>query len=152
MPSPAQAASFQRDLTALLADEFRRLALAHGWGKKSARYKKERVKFFGTAVVQDFTTFWGSNASRLDAWQELCHFLGITIVPTSVTQAKKVLGGVYVNIVDLVDARRCGVKPRIFASAGELAAYIRKTGKIFPKARAKANPLLKQFLIVVFDE
>lgn len=56
----------------------------------------------------------------------------------------------YVNLVDLVDAKRRNLKPEIFSTAGALAAYIQDTGKIFPKARAKANPLLKQFLIVVF--
>lgn len=166
-------AGFQRDPTALLADEFRRLALARGWGKKSARYGTERVKFYGTAVVQDFARFWGDNDSRLQAWQELCHFLGVPDCPSSITQCKKVclsytlrrssqvfmaptldqtLKHTHVNLIDLVDARRRNVKPRIFSSRNELATYIRETGKIFPKGRAKANPLLKQFLVVVFGE
>ncbi|KAH9857489.1 hypothetical protein C2E23DRAFT_719498 [Lenzites betulinus] len=145
-------AGFQRDPTALLADEFRRLALARGWGKKSAQYKTERVKFYGTAVVQDFARFWGDNDSRLQAWQELCHFLGVPDCPSSITQCKKALKHTHVNLIDLVDARRRNVKPRIFSSRTALAIYIRETKKIFPKGRAKANPLLKQFLVVVFGE
>lgn len=163
---------FQRDPTAPLADEYRRFALARGWGKKSARYKKERVNFYGAAVLQDFTRFWGDNASRLDAWQELCHFLGVHECPASITQCKKVslvaqcvvatkslmppflqaLKHIHVNLVDLVDARRRNIKPKIFTSRSELASYIVETRKIFPKAKAKANPLLKQFLIVVFGD
>ncbi|KAI0823873.1 hypothetical protein BC628DRAFT_1420612 [Trametes gibbosa] len=143
---------FQRDPTAPLADEYRRFALARGWGKKSARYKKERVNFYGAAVLQDFTRFWGDNASRLDAWQELCHFLGVHECPASITQCKKALKHIHVNLVDLVDARRRNIKPKIFTSRSELASYIVETRKIFPKAKAKANPLLKQFLIVVFGD
>ncbi|EIW60959.1 uncharacterized protein TRAVEDRAFT_166094 [Trametes versicolor FP-101664 SS1] len=141
---------FERDTTALLADEFRRLSLDSGWGKKSAKFKKERAKFYGGAVAQDFTTFWGSNASRLDAWQDLCRHLGITDVPSSIKKCKLALKPFYVNLVDLVDSKRQGIKPRIFSSESELAGYIQKTSKIFPKAQAKTNPLLRQFLIVVF--
>lgn len=81
---------FERDTTALLADEFCRLALESGWSKKSAKFKKERAKFYGGAVAQDFTTYWGSNASRLDAWQDLCRHLGITNVPSSIKKCKLV--------------------------------------------------------------
>ncbi|KAH9890509.1 hypothetical protein C8Q73DRAFT_128658 [Cubamyces lactineus] len=165
---------FERDTTALLAVEFRRLAVASGWGKKSAKYKKERQKFYGLAVAQDFSTFWGSTESRLDAWQDLCRHLGITEAPTSIKGCRQVLAvtatcladnnisntyvrvisqaltPIHVNLVDLVDSKRQNTKPKTFSSEAACAEYTRKTGKIFPKARAKANPLLRKFLVVVF--
>jgi hypothetical protein len=58
--------------------------------------------------------------------------------------------GVYVNLVDLVDAANAERQiVKTFTSAKDLAKYIRKTKKIFPKERAKKNRLLSQFLIVV---
>ncbi|KAI8974260.1 hypothetical protein BD414DRAFT_517640 [Trametes punicea] len=143
--------TFERDPTALLADEFRRLALINGWGKKSVKYKNERKEFYGAAVSKDFAAFWGTTESRLDAWQDLCRLLGFTEIPTSIKKCKQAMKGVYVNLVDLVDSKRTNTQPKTFTSAGALASYIRKTGKIFPKERAKANPLLRQFLVVVFD-
>ncbi|KAJ8482701.1 hypothetical protein ONZ51_g5193 [Trametes cubensis] len=162
--------TFERDTTALLAAEFRRLALASGWGRKSARYKNERQKFYGLAVAQDFSAFWGSTESRLTAWQDLCCHLGVDEVPTSIKGCKEVhtlmpnthvlvahprlasqaLRPVHVNLIDLVDSKRQNTKPKTFATETACANYTRRTGKIFPKARAKANPLLRQFLVVVF--
>ncbi|KAI0333133.1 hypothetical protein GY45DRAFT_1272699 [Cubamyces sp. BRFM 1775] len=142
--------AFERDTTALLASEFRRLALANGWSKKSARYKDERQKFYGLAVAQDFNAFWGSTESRLAAWQDLCLHLGIAEVPNSIKGCKQALKPINVNLIDLVDSKRQDTKPKTFSSEAACAEYTRKTGKIFPKARAKANPLLRQFLVVVF--
>jgi hypothetical protein len=36
-----------------------------------------------------------------------------------------------------------------FSSPKALAKYISRSGKVFPKERAKRNPLLRRFLIVV---
>ena len=58
--------------------------------------------------------------------------------------------GIYVNLVDLVDAGTAGTKvSKTFSSPKELAKYIRRTKKTFPKERAKKSPLLRRFLIVV---
>ena len=52
--------------------------------------------------------------------------------------------------LDLIDAGTTGgVISKKFSSEKELAKYIRRTGKVFPKDRAKKNPLLRKFLIVV---
>ncbi|KAI0355124.1 hypothetical protein OH77DRAFT_1403657 [Trametes cingulata] len=142
--------NFDRDPTASLEDEFRRFAHANGWGKKSARYKRERRNFYASAVIEDFTSFWGSSDSRLQAWQELCRHLGLTTIPTSIRGCKKALKPIHVNLIDLVDSKRQNTTPEIFPSEDALAAYIRRTGKIFMKDRAKANPLLRQFLVIVF--
>jgi hypothetical protein len=54
-----------------------------------------------------------------------------------------------VNIVDLVQAQGGGKLVKTFNTAKALAKYIKKTGKIYPRERAKRNPLLRQFLINV---
>jgi len=60
------------------------------------------------------------------------------------------LAGIYVNLIDLVDAGDAGQQiSRTFTSAKSLAQYIRRTKKVFPKHSAKSNKLLRQFLIVV---
>ena len=69
------------------------------------------------------------------------------------THNSQALKGTFVNIVDLVDAANAGrTVSQTFKSAQKLRVYSRKPGeeKIFPKKRAKSNPLLKFFLIVMF--
>ena len=60
------------------------------------------------------------------------------------------LRGVFINIVDFVDAIINGREPRRFSSARELRNYTTNTGKVFRLRVAKQNPLLKQLLINVF--
>ncbi|KAI0668367.1 hypothetical protein C8Q78DRAFT_1046767 [Trametes maxima] len=142
---------FQRDLAAPLETEFLRLAAQHGWNPDSARYRNERFRFYGDAVLQDFTRHWGDNDSRLEAWQALCYHLGKAGPYTSIIECKKALKNVHVNLIDLVESKNSARKLRKFTTARALAAYTRETMKIFPKRRAKENPLLKQFLVVVFQ-
>ena len=58
----------------------------------------------------------------------------------------------YVNIVDLVDARNGDrvMDKGVFDSRGKLSKYTIESEKIYPLYDAKANPLLKQFLIRAF--
>jgi hypothetical protein len=46
---------------------------------------------------------------------------------------------VYVNIYDLIDAKRDGVTVPRFSSQRKLAQYTITNGKIFPKAQAKSS-------------
>ncbi|THH09544.1 hypothetical protein EW146_g8659 [Bondarzewia mesenterica] len=144
--------TFVRDETASIVSEFRRLALQEGWTRRSKTYKAERRHFFGEAAVEEFHKYFGENVSSLQAWQDLCRQLGVVIdgmPPGSITECKRLLKGVYVNIVDLVDSQISGNTVKTFSSAKDLSKYIRRTGKVFPRERAKANPLLRQFLIIV---
>jgi len=150
--------NFQSDPTAPLVENFRRLAIQEGWKKKSKTYKENKRVFLAEAVEAGFLSTFGVNVSSLQAWQSLCETIGVPEAKegedlpllTSISACKKALKGVYVNLVDLVDAAMAGnVIPKKFSSQKELAKYIRKTGKFFPKSRAKRNPLLSRFLIVV---
>ncbi|KAI9069492.1 hypothetical protein FKP32DRAFT_1671383 [Trametes sanguinea] len=143
--------AFQRNRRALITEEFSRLASEKGWDKRSKEYKKKRKEFYASAVTEDFTAFWGANETRLSAWRDLCLCIGIKNVPSSIEECKKALQPIHVNLVDLVDSKRTGHPPRLFKTESDLGHYSRQTAKIFPKARAKANPLLRQFLIHIFS-
>ncbi|ETW85016.1 hypothetical protein HETIRDRAFT_470084 [Heterobasidion irregulare TC 32-1] len=144
---------FERDDTETIISEFRRLAIQEGWKKKSKIYKEERKKFIGKAAVEDFEKEFGTNAGSLQSWQSLCKRLELLNdddeLPTSIKQCKAILKGVYVNLVDLVDARKANGTVNIFGSPKELSKYIKRTKKMFPREKAKSSPLLKQFLITV---
>jgi len=156
----AQSSHFQSDPTASLLDNFKRLAIQEGWKKKSKTYKEERRAFLAEGVVTGFWDTFGGNVSSLQAWQSLCKTIGVPESKeleaenapqlTSISACHRALKGIYVNLVDLVDAGTSGkVISTKFGSQRELAKYILRTGKVFPRDRAKKNPLLRRFLIVV---
>ncbi|EIW60960.1 uncharacterized protein TRAVEDRAFT_46197 [Trametes versicolor FP-101664 SS1] len=150
----APAPGFTRDINASLVAEFRRLAMLNGWKKKGKPYKEERRKVFRDWAMEDFERIFGRNNNSLESWQRLCRLLGISegITLGTVIECRRVLNDVYVNIIDLIDACKTpDEKPKIFATSKELAKYIRKTGKIFPRDKAKFSPLLSKFLISLAD-
>lgn len=101
---------------------------------------------------------YGGNEKSLQGWQSLCETIGVpeskegeeAPVLTSISACQRALKGVYVNLVDLVDAGTAGrVISTTFSSEKELVKYICRTGKVFPRERAKTNLLLRRFLVVV---
>jgi hypothetical protein len=156
------------DPTTSLIAEFNSLALQNKWKKTSSKYNKQRGNF----VRHKFEVHFGSNISGLGGWQALCEAVGIADIPSSITQCKKVrtphppkrglfsrfsnpdlmslffqlLKKVDVNIYDLVDAARTGTVARTFTDTRQLEKYTKENGKVFPKAYAKQNKLLKFML------
>jgi hypothetical protein len=61
------------------------------------------------------------------------------------------LNGVFVNVVDLVDAAEAGKTVTTFANRSSLVDYIRSTEKIFPLRRAKKDSRLRLFLVHAFS-
>jgi hypothetical protein len=57
---------------------------------------------------------------------------------------------IWVNIFDLVDAKRTGTPVKKHASAEALRKYTKKTKKIFPRKAAKENRFLKVLLVELF--
>ncbi|KAL7282912.1 hypothetical protein ACG7TL_002329 [Trametes sanguinea] len=159
----------------MTAPRFRLKAICKSWDKECVNVdlKKERKNFYGFAVTQDFTAFWGADKTKLSAWRDLCRCVGIRKVPSSIEGSKdakrqaicidgvrishaehsssQALEPIHVNLVDLVDSKRARQQPKVFNSEDALASYSRETEKIFPKTRAKANSLLRQFLAHVFN-
>jgi len=156
--SSGRSSNVQLDPTAPLLESFRILAIQQGWKKKTDTYKSKRRAFLADAVEDGFSNMFGGNTNSLRAWQSLCQTIGVperkegedVPVLTSISACQRALNGVYVNLVDLVDAGTAGtVISKKFSSQKELAGYICRTGKVFPRDRAKSNPLLRKFLIVV---
>ncbi|TRM63678.1 hypothetical protein BD626DRAFT_495051 [Schizophyllum amplum] len=118
--------------------------------KNHQRYKREQRKFVKDTINKEFLQKFGKDEDSLRAWQGLCSAIGISRVDKlkSVSECRKALKGVHVNIVDLVDA--ANAKTTIcetFARKKLLAEYTAETDKIYPLKAAKENPLLHQFLV-----
>ncbi|KAL7282911.1 hypothetical protein PYCCODRAFT_1468085 [Trametes coccinea BRFM310] len=148
VPSPV---AFERNLSASLVSEFRRLAILSKWKKKTPEYKAERSRFFAEHATEDFERLFGKNDQDVDLWRKLVRHLGLGEgqLLRSIPECQEALRGHFVNLVDLVDSCKAGTKPRIFKSSKDLAKYIHRTGKAYPREKAKSNHLLREFLIYV---
>lgn len=158
-----------------LALQFDKLAIENQWKNGSKAFYKHRGQFFrerfedewneiiytsGESDDEDDDSQHGvsiGKAAQLAQWQNLCHELGVDPVPHSITQCKKELKTVYVNIIDLMEARHrnstegdCTVTVRRFPSARALAKYTRYEDKIFSKGAAKRQGALRALLVHVF--
>ncbi|KAJ4297205.1 hypothetical protein N0V88_004123 [Collariella sp. IMI 366227] len=104
--------------------------------KRSRNIVAEFDNYFGTGTVQD--------------WQRLCHDVGLEGNFTSITQCRKALKTVYVNIHDFLDAVKKGRTPQRFANVHQLATYTVNSGKIYPKKYVKkmgpVKALMRQIL------
>ncbi|TRM63686.1 hypothetical protein BD626DRAFT_548044 [Schizophyllum amplum] len=136
-----------------IVSQFAALAVGAGWTEGSNRYNRERRSYIADATASGFRSNFGANEVDLKAWQRICTTVGVPNADSlgSIKECKKALKGIFVKIVDLVDAANAGrTVSKTFKSRGKLAGYTTSEEKIFPKKRAKSNPLLKHFLIVVF--
>ncbi|KAF7978614.1 hypothetical protein HWV62_45356 [Athelia sp. TMB] len=132
---------FVRTADVGFADEFSRLAVQKGWKTRSDIWHKERLQCYS----QEFEALYGS-ASHLEGWARLCAEVGETEIPVSITQAKKMLRGTCVNLVDLMECRATQKTVAVHESKKALRVYSRKTKKIFPREEAKQNGFLKVLL------
>ncbi|KAK4128744.1 hypothetical protein N657DRAFT_38508 [Parathielavia appendiculata] len=103
-----------------------------------ARKKKVR------SIVQEFDDYFGTGT--LEDWQRLCHDVGLEGYYGSITQCRKALRTVHVNIRDLLEAVKQGEKPRRFASAAQLVAYTVNTRKFYPLSKVKEMGPVKVLL------
>ncbi|KAI5887234.1 uncharacterized protein SCHCODRAFT_01340215 [Schizophyllum commune H4-8] len=91
------------------------------------------------------------------AWKKLCMTMGIGKAYigsgklSDVAACKKLMKGMYVNIVDLVDASRAGKTCTPFRSYKALKEYIDEEEKSYLLWAAKDNPLLRRFLVTLSD-
>ena len=83
--------TFAPNSEATLIENFRQLAISKSWGKKSKKFKEERKSYmFALADSHLGSIDTGGVAETLVALQGLCEELGVSPVPTSITQCKKV--------------------------------------------------------------
>jgi hypothetical protein len=85
-PSPywLQFPGFTPIPTSTFNSELSRLAKQCNWTNKEKR--KQQVK----ALAAEITHHYGVHQNKLDRWRQLCEDVGIDVVPTSITQCRKV--------------------------------------------------------------
>jgi hypothetical protein len=140
--------NFTHNSHAPLLAEFSRLANLRGWAPGSKKYHKEH----GRCLLSEFTFHYGDNEERLAGWQALCYEVKMRTVPDTITQCRKALKRVHVNIVDLIDARRTSRSAKKFPSRNALRQYTFsfEIPKFFPKKAAKRNGFLTALLIDMY--
>ncbi|KAJ3773145.1 hypothetical protein FB446DRAFT_642217 [Lentinula raphanica] len=115
-----------------------------GWEDESDE-KKEALNGIRDAIAQQFNAIYGSDAESLDGWHNLFRALQVPDIPDTVEGCKTRIDMIHVNICDLVDFRN-DRPAQLFDSESLLAAYSRRTGKIYPKDNAYAGGLLRFLL------
>lgn len=73
--------------------------------------------------------------------------MNIDPLPDNVAACKKIVKGLFVNLVDLVDVRGDPTRQvQLFQSEKALSKYTKRSAKVFPKDLAKAGGILKFLL------
>ncbi|PYH29935.1 uncharacterized protein BO87DRAFT_410183 [Aspergillus neoniger CBS 115656] len=103
------------------------------------------VKFASTEFAHYYEI-----SNKLQNYRALCRELRLEGPFTSVTQCRKALIKVHVNIFGLIDSRRTGATVQSFPNQAALKKYTRGTQKIFPKQAAKTDGFLKELLRKIF--
>lgn len=106
-----------------LLNAFKRLSIEKGWNKNII--KKEKNIF-----INIVNKTLNEKYNKLEHYQELCTNI-LNKRPNTITQCKKVLKTIYVNIWDIVDE-----KYTYFDNYKKFRKYT-INGKIFPKDNAK---------------
>ncbi|KAF2162651.1 hypothetical protein M409DRAFT_58067 [Zasmidium cellare ATCC 36951] len=138
----SQYSGFQHDPNAPILEEFQRLAALRGWKAGSKRYKTT----LRTCLQAESRELFRSDG-RLDALQQLCRDVGVHPTPETITSCRKALQNVNVNIIDLIDSRRCGSAVETFRTRVALRNYSKMQGKIYPKQWAKSDDAIRNLLI-----
>ncbi|KIY71819.1 hypothetical protein CYLTODRAFT_486931 [Cylindrobasidium torrendii FP15055 ss-10] len=116
------------------------------WGKKR-KERKRALKALREAMAAQFSASYGSNDRSLPAWQNLCGVLDVQDIPSSITQCKKIIEHIYVNIWDLVDYSVYSGRPLLLhPTERALAVYTLTEEKVYPREKARANGLLRFLL------
>ncbi|KAJ5555873.1 hypothetical protein N7535_008303 [Penicillium sp. DV-2018c] len=118
------------------------LSEQRGWKQGSKRWKKA----WNACMDSEYNRLIGSRVTSLPTWQELCDKVGLQGPFTSITQCKKALARVHVNIVDLLDCWNTDSKPPIFKNRKTLAEYTEGNHRYFRRDVAKQDKVLKVLL------
>ncbi|KAF9697058.1 hypothetical protein EKO04_004828 [Ascochyta lentis] len=124
---------------------FKRLAIQEGISRKQLMKRRNQ------AIAAEMDAAYGTDVKKLEKWQELCRDVRIEPVPQSITQCKKALSKVWVNLVNLIDHRRNRkVQLIVFTSYKQFYKYTVGDGDaydhIFPKKLAKKEGFIKALL------
>ncbi|KAI5276212.1 hypothetical protein E4T47_00861 [Aureobasidium subglaciale] len=115
-------------------DEFNRLSKTQKWDFEEK--DRQRAKCYNEELEGHFASL--GIDTQLDRLKHLCVEVGLEPLDT-VTQCKKALKKVHVNLVDLMNARRTDKKVKQFATVKKLRKYTLESGKVYPKEDAKCE-------------
>ncbi|KAF8527563.1 hypothetical protein BU17DRAFT_39287 [Hysterangium stoloniferum] len=135
---------FDYDSSNSFPEEFERLAEARRWGR-NGKPRAKAYRLLQTAATEQFNLIYGTNVNDINVWQSFCVLLQINLVPDTISACRKKVKGVFVNIVDLVDATISRKPINRFPSERALSEYT-LNGRIFPLDRAKAGGVLRYLL------
>ncbi|KAL2693809.1 hypothetical protein Neosp_000375 [[Neocosmospora] mangrovei] len=125
-----------------LWNEFHRMVEHFKWqGAERGHFKSE----FREALVEEFNYVYGTDEGSLENWGKLCQTIGLSI-PKTLKEAHKIVGGVHVNLVTLVQRLRTGEPVEVFKSVQDLRQFTAKSKWIFPLEHDQAGGLLKMLL------
>ncbi|KAF8599059.1 hypothetical protein BDV93DRAFT_592384 [Ceratobasidium sp. AG-I] len=141
----AQYQGFQYNSSQAAVNQFNRLRRSHEWGRNSTELTDARQDFRRALVLQ-FNATYGTNQNDLAAWQNLCRALNVEDIPEELSECKKLIKRLFINLVDLVDSPNTGRAVRHFETNAKLSKYTRRTGKFMSKGDAHAGGLLKYLL------
>ncbi|KAL5115727.1 hypothetical protein ACEQ8H_006335 [Pleosporales sp. CAS-2024a] len=137
----AQFSNFKENPDASLAEEMGRLGIQEQWSKK------EKKAHLIAACDAEFVRYFGSNVSKLSAWQNMCRMCQIEPVPDSITKCKKALAKLHVNIFNFID--HCRNPTRVPLLKFDDVAKLRKYSvpkRIYPIDLAKKDTFIKSLL------
>ncbi|KAF8536816.1 hypothetical protein BDD12DRAFT_707076, partial [Trichophaea hybrida] len=104
--------------------------------------QKAAWKAFRIAVVRGFGMTFGSEENDIHAWGRLCETAGLSPIPEDLEGRRNAILNTHINLVDMHQYRRMGLKSKIYETEEELRNYTIQTGKFFPLEEAYAAPLL----------
>jgi hypothetical protein len=119
----------------LFDDDFSRFAVSRGLVLGSPQYSQQRTI---AMCIELEPEYFSSSQPKLENFQALCSEVGVP-PGRSIAECRARLKGVYVNIVDLINARRMGTRVRVFNSFAEFRNYTRQPGKTINREVAKAG-------------
>lgn len=132
-PAWAEFTNFVHSPTAHFKSEFERLAHIKNW---TGNVKRQQ---FVSLLSSEVAFYWGTDGDKLEQHQEMCRDLGLTHIPGTVTQCKKALDPLKINLFTVIDNKR---NPKIkivqYESLSKLRKSVRKSG-CFPRDAAKAG-------------
>ncbi|KAA8648342.1 uncharacterized protein ATNIH1004_004227 [Aspergillus tanneri] len=164
--------NFRFNPNAPIGTEFHRLAQQRNWRKGSKTWRRN----WNLYISSEYDRIIGQALpAGLEDWQDLCDELDLQGSFTSITKCKQVriqslgysryliknvcgnipdmansgsqaLSRVHVNIVDLIECRQIGRRPRKFPNVSALADYTQETQRFFRRDVAKQDKLLRTLL------
>ncbi|KAJ5900094.1 hypothetical protein N7495_004838 [Penicillium taxi] len=121
---------FVYDPLAPISEEFARLGRFRKWKEGSKTWKRQWKRAMVVVMnkyMVDQTGQCTGKAPTLGEWQAMCKLVGLENIPLSITQCRKALTRIHVNIVDALDCLVTSKLPPRFGSRSELAEYTQDT-------------------------